>query len=424
LIRSVEFLRKLFEVAVAAGSPEGILKEHLPDRPRGRTVVLGAGKAAASMARALEKNWPWPLEGLVVTPYGYSLQNNRIEVIEAAHPLPDAAGMEVAERMLELASGLGPEDLAVCLISGGGSALLVKPAPPLTLGEKRSVTDALLRCGASIAEINVVRKHLSGIKGGRLAAACHPARVVTLAISDVPGDDPSTIASGPTVPDPSTCGEALSVLKKYSIIVSDTILSHVDSDEGETPKPGDSGFSRDEFRMVATPGHALDVAASHVKAAGYTPLILGDALEGEAREVGRMLAGIALKIKRDHRPIAPPCVVLSGGETTVTVRGTGRGGRNTELQLAIAIALEGEAGIWALAADTDGIDGSGDNAGALVVPDTLSRAREKGLNPEAYLADNNAYGFFEALGDLVFTGPTRTNVNDFRAIVIDSGGPE
>ena len=387
-------------------------------------MVLGAGKAVTSMARALEMNWPWPLEGLVVTPYGYSLETHRIEVIEAAHPLPDAAGMEVAERMLELASGLGPEDLAVCLISGGGSALLVKPAPLLTLGEKRSVTGALLRCGASIAEINVVRKHLSGIKGGRLAAACHPARVVTLAISDVPGDDPSTIASGPTVPDPSTCGEALAVLKKYSIVVSDTILSHVDSAEGETPKPGDPGFSRDEFRMVATAGHSLDAAASHVKAAGYTPLILGDALEGEAREVGRMLAGLALKIIREHGPIAPPCVILSGGETTVTVRGTGRGGRNTELQLAIAIALEGEAGIWAFAADTDGIDGTGDNAGALVVPDTLSRAREKGLNPEAYLADNNAYGFFEVLGDLVITGPTRTNVNDFRAILIDPGVSE
>ena len=321
--------------------------------------------------------------------------------------------------MLNLAMGLGPEDLALCLISGGGSALLAEPAHPVTLDEKQEVTRSLLRCGASINEINVVRKHLSAIKGGRLAEACHPARVVTLAISDVCGDDPSVIASGPTVPDPSTFGDAIDVIEKYGIPAPDVVLRHLHSGSAETPKPGAKAFSRDEYRVVATGRQALDAAASIVTAAGYTPLVLGDRIEGEARQVAEAHAALALRIRgRDHR-VLPPCVVLSGGETTVTVRGGGQGGPNTEYLLALGLALNGARGIWALAADTDGIDGVGDNAGAVVFPDTPARARRAGLDPEAALADNDAYAIFAGIGDLVFTGPTRTNVNDFRAIYIE-----
>lgn len=414
-----EILRKLFEAAVVASSPAECVAQALPGPPRGRTVVLGAGKAAASMARVVERNWSASLEGLVVTRYGHGLETESIEVVEAAHPAPDAAGEQAAARMLSLASGLGRDDLALCLISGGGSALLAEPAPPVTLEEKKEVTKRLLRCGASIDEINAVRKHLSSIKGGRLAEACHPARVVTLMISDVPGDDPSIIASGPTVPDPSTYGDAISVLEKYSISAPLVVQKHLRSAIRETPKPGDPAFSRDEFRVVATAQRALDAAASLVTTAGYTPLVLSDRVEGEAREVGKVLAAIALQIRRKNQPVAPPCVVLSGGETTVTVKGDGRGGRNTEFLLALSLALDGEAGVWALAADTDGIDGVEDNAGAIVFPDTLARVRRAGLDPEAALADNNAYEIFAGAGDLVFTGPTRTNVNDFRAILIE-----
>ncbi len=414
-----EFLRALFEAAVAASSPDQCVAQALPDPPRGRTVVLGAGKAAASMARAVERNWTAPLEGLVVTRYGHGLETDWIEVVEAAHPVPDGAGREAASRMLDLASGLGPDDLALCLISGGGSALLAQPVHPVTLDEKQEVTRNLLRCGALINEINVVRKHLSAIKGGRLAEACHPAWVVTLAISDVAGDDPSIIASGPTAPDPSTFGDAISVLRKYAIAAPDAVINHLRSGSEETPKPGTASFSRDEYRVVATGRQALDAAASIVTAAGYTPLVLGDRIEGEARQVAEAHAALALQIRGGDHRVLPPCVVLSGGETTVTVRGGGQGGPNTEYLLALGLALNGASGIWALAADTDGIDGVEENAGAVLAPDSLDRICRQGLDPRAALADNDAFGVFESIGDLIFTGPTRTNVNDFRAILIE-----
>ncbi|RLE19959.1 MAG: glycerate kinase, partial [Acidobacteria bacterium] len=404
-----KFLRRVFEAAVAAGSPEHCVRQALPDPPRGRTVVVGAGKAAASMARAVEQNWTTSLEGLVVTRYGHGVETERIEVVEAAHPVPDTAGMQAASRMLNLASGLGPDDLALCLISGGGSALLAKPVQSVTLDEKKEITRNLLLSGASIGEINVVRKHLSAIKGGRLAEACHPARVVTLAISDVPGDDPSIIASGPTVPDPSTSGDAIRVIEKFGITAADGVLNHLRSGRAETAKPGDSAFSRDEYNIVATGRQGLDAAASNAAAAGYTVLILGDRVEGEARQVAEDHAALAMQIRRrDHR-IQPPCIVFSGGETAVTVRGRGQGGPNTEYMLALGLALNGASGIWAIAADTDGLDGVGDNAGAILTPDSLDRIRSQGLDPKAALADNDAYAIFAGIGDLVVTGPTRTN---------------
>lgn len=414
-----QFLRSLFEAAIAAGSPEHCLRQALPDPPRGRTVVLGAGKAAASMARTVEQNWPAPLEGLVITRYGHGTETQSIEVVEAAHPVPDAAGRQGASRMLNLASGLGPDDLALCLISGGGSALLAKPVQSVTLNEKKEITRSLLRCGASIGEINVVRKHLSAIKGGRLAEACHPARVVTLAISDVAGDDPSIIASGPTVPDPSTTGDAISVIERYGIPLTGGILKHLRSGGAETAKPGDSAFSRDEYSIVATGRRGLDAAASIAVDAGYMPLVLGDRVEGEARQVAEDHAALVLQMRGGDHRVQPPCVVLSGGETTVNVRGGGQGGPNTEYMLALALALDGARGIWALAADSDGIDGAGDNAGAFLAPDSLDRIFRQGLDPEAALADNDAYAIFAGIGDLVFTGPTRTNINDFRAILIE-----
>ncbi len=414
-----QFLRRLFEAAIAAGLPEQCVRQALPDPPRGRTVVLGAGKAAASMARAVEQNWTAPLEGLVVTRYGHGAKTDRIEVVEAAHPVPDAAGRQAASRMLNLASGLGPDDLALCLVSGGGSALLANPVQSVTLDEKREVTRSLLRSGASIAEINVVRKHLSAIKGGRLAEACHPARVVTLAISDVAGDDPSIIASGPTVPDPSTTGDAISVIERYGIQAADAVIKHLRSGSAETAKPGDPAFSRDEYSIVATGQRALDAAASIVTAAGFTPLVLGDRVEGEARQVAEAHAALVLQMRGGDHRVQPPCVVLSGGETTVTIRGGGQGGPNTEYLLALGLALNGARGIWALAADTDGLDGVGDNAGAILAPDSLGRIRRQGLDPEAALTDNDAYAIFDGIGDLVFTGPTRTNINDFRAILIE-----
>jgi hydroxypyruvate reductase len=371
------------------------------------------------MARAVEQNWTAPLEGLVVTRYGHGVKTDSIEVVEAAHPVPDAAGIRAASRMLGLASGLGPDDLALCLISGGGSALLAKPVQSVTLHEKREVTRSLLRCGASIGEINVVRKHLSAIKGGRLAEACHPARVVTLAISDVPGDDPSTIASGPTVPDPSTFGDAIDVIEKYGIPAAEGVLNHLHSGSAETAKPGSTAFSRDEFHIVATGQQALDAAASIVTDAGFTPLVLGDRVEGEARQVAEAHAALALQIRGGDHRILPPCIVLSGGETTVSIRGGGQGGPNTEYLLALGLALNGAGGVWALAADTDGLDGVGDNAGAILTPDSLDRIRCQGLDPKAALTDNDAYAIFAGIGDLVLTGPTRTNINDFRAIYIE-----
>jgi len=414
---SRRLLRRMFEAAVNAADPASCLPPHLPSPPKGRTIVVGAGKAAASMAKAVEDHWDAALEGLVVTRYGHGMACRRIEVIEAAHPLPDRAGQEAAERILGLVKGLSADDLVLCLISGGGSALLTLPAPGITLASKQAISKALLRCGATIAEINCVRKHLSAIKGGRLAAACAPAKVVTLAISDVPGDDPSIIASGPTVADPTTCADALALLDRYAI-GDNAAISYLRNCAEETPKPGDPRLARAEVILIATPQNALQAAAAVAVKAGFTPLILGDSIEGEARDVALVHAGIARQIVRHRQPATPPCVLLSGGETTVTVRGHGRGGRNAEFLLALALALDGQANVHALACDTDGIDGSEDNAGCVLSPDTLARAAALGLNARAHLADNNAYDFFSALDDLIVTGPTRTNVNDFRAILI------
>jgi hydroxypyruvate reductase len=417
-----DLLRRLFDAAVGAVSAAKCLPPRLPAPPAGRTIVVGGGKAGAAMAQAVEAHWRGALSGLVVTRYGHGVPCERIEVVEAAHPVPDAAGRRAAARMLEMVKGLGPDDLVLCLISGGGSALLAAPAEGLTLEDKQAVNRALLKSGANITEMNCVRKHLSAIKGGRLAAAAAPARVVTLAISDVPGDDPSVIASGPTVPDPTTFADALAVLAKYGIDQPHAALEHLRAAKDETPKPGDLRFARNEVIMLATAQDALRAAADVARAAGVAPVILGDTIEGEARDVAAVHAGIARQVARFGGELgsigAPPCVLLSGGETTVTVRGGGRGGRNVEFLLALAVALDGHPGIAAIAADTDGIDGSEDNAGALLAPDSLARAAAQHLNAKHRLAANDGHGFFAALGDLVVTGPTRTNVNDFRAILV------
>jgi glycerate 2-kinase len=411
-------LRAMFDAAIGAASPALVLPRHLPAPPSGRTVVVGAGKAAAAMAQAVEKHWPGPLSGLVVTRYGHAVPCRRIEVVEARHPVPDAAGRAAAGRILASVEGLTEDDLVLCLISGGGSALLALPAPGLALEDKQAVTRELLRCGATIQEFNCVRKHLSAIKGGRLAAAAFPARVVTLAISDVPGDDPAVIASGPTVPDPTTSADALAILERYAVTLPEPIRRHLASPAAETPKPGDRHLARAETILIATPQDALEAAAAVARRAGVTPVILGNALEGEARDVALVHAGIARQIAGWGQPAPAPAVLLSGGETTVTIRGRGRGGRNAEFLLALAVALNGHPGIHALAADTDGIDGSEDNAGAILAPDTLGRAAGLGLNAKARLDDNDAYGFFSALNDLLVTGPTLTNVNDFRAVLV------
>ena len=414
-------LRAMFDAAISAAQPAHCLPPHLPTAPRGRTIVVGAGKASAAMANAFETHWPGPVSGLVVTRHGYAVASERIEIVEAAHPVPDAAGHAAATRMLELVSGLTADDLVVCLISGGGSALLALPAEGLTLDDKQRVNRALLKSGATISEMNCVRRHLSAIKGGRLAAACHPARVVTLLMSDVPGDDPVDIASGPTVADPTTCADALDVIRRHGIDVPRSVIRVLESGEGETVKPGDPRLANVETRMIATPQASLEAAAAVARAAGHAPLILGDAVEGEARDVGKVIAAIAHQVARHAQPIAPPCVLLSGGETTVTVRGNGRGGRNVEFLLALAIALDGQAGTWALAGDTDGVDGQEEIAGAIVTPDTLTRAWSKGIAPRDALANNDGHGFFEALGDSVVTGPTLTNVNDFRVVLVEAG---
>ncbi|MEP6652278.1 MAG: glycerate kinase [Myxococcales bacterium] len=409
----------MFDAAVARAMPEVCLPPCLPAPPRGRTVVVGAGKAAAAMATAVEKSWAGPLSGLVVTRYGHEVSVPRIEVVQAAHPIPDEAGQRAAQRILTMVgAGLTADDLVLCLISGGGSALLTLPAPGLTLGDKQIVNQALLKSGATIAEMNCVRKHLSAIKGGRLAAACGPAPVITLAISDVPGDDPAVIASGPTVADPTTYADALSVLEKYRIDSPLAVTRHLKAAVGETPKPGDPRLARAITQVIATAQDSLEAAAAVARQSGVTPLILSDCVEGEAREVARVHAAIARQVLRHQQPVAPPCVLLSGGETSVTVRGTGRGGRNVEFLLALAVALGGEERVHALAGDTDGIDGTEDNAGAVITPDTLARATAVGLHAGAHLASNDAYSFFAGLGDLVVSGPTRTNVNDFRAVFI------
>ncbi len=412
----VSLLRDLFDAAVAAASPALCVPQNLPEPPKGRTVVVGAGKAAAAMAKAVEDQWAGPLSGLVVTRYGHRVPCRRIEVVEAGHPVPDSAGTEAAKRILGLVQGLTQDDLVLVLISGGGSALLSLPAPGVTLAEKRAVTQALLKSGATITEINCVRKHLSAIKGGRLALAASPAPVVALMISDVPGDDLSVIASGPTVPDPTTAADAASVLGKYGIDTPAGVIACLE--DTETPKPDDPLFAHVENRLIATPRQALEAAAAVARQAGVTPVILGDAIEGEARDVALAQADLARRAAETGQPARPPCVLISGGETTVTVRGIGRGGRNAEFLLALAVALDGHPGIFALACDTDGIDGTEDNAGAVLRPDTLARAGALGLDPTAFLANNDGYSFFSALGGLIITGPTRTNVNDFRAILI------
>lgn len=412
-------LRRLFDAAIASAQPAVCVPPHLPSPPRGRVIVVGAGKASAAMARAVEQHWAGPLCGLVVTRHGYAVPCDRIEIVEAAHPVPDAVGMHAARRMLEQVSALSEDDLVLCLISGGGSSLLPLPAAGVTLQCKQAVNRALLVSGATIGEINCVRRHLSAIKGGRLAAACHPARVLTLVISDVPGDRPVDIASGPTVADPTTSADALAILRRYGIEVPESVRELLESGRGESVKPGDPRLARAEVRMIAAPQMALEAAARVASAAGIAPHILGDAIEGEAREVGRVFAGMALQVAERGQPFSAPCVLLSGGETTVTVRGSGCGGRNVEFLLSLALGLEGHSRIHALAGDTDGVDGAEDIAGAYVGPTSLARAREAGLNPRNMLADNDGHGFFKALGDSVITGPTLTNVNDFRAILID-----
>ena len=416
-----DLLLRMFQAAVDAAAPALCVPPHLPAPPAGRTVVVGAGKAAAAMAQAVEAGWPReaPLSGLVVTRYGHGVGPlPRIEVVEAAHPVPDAAGQAAAARVLQQVTGLEPDDLVLCLISGGASSLLALPAPGVDLAAKQAINRALLRSGAGIHEMNCVRKHLSAIKGGRLAAAAAPAAMVTLMISDVPGDDPDVIGSGPTVPDGTTLADARAVLARYGIDASPAVEAWLHDPAAETPKPGDPRLARTRTAMIATPQAALEAAAAVAREAGIAPVILGDAIEGEAAEVARVMAGIARQCAAHGQPAPPPCVLISGGETTVTVRGGGRGGRNAEFLLALAVALGGRPGIHAIACDTDGIDGTEDNAGAVLDPDSLARARSLGLDPRARLADNDGYGVFAALGDLVVTGPTRTNVNDFRAILV------
>jgi glycerate 2-kinase len=412
-------LQDLFQAALSAVTADRRLPGALPPPPKGRTVVVGAGKAAAAMAKAVEDHWPGPLSGLVVTRYDHDLPTSRIEVAQASHPVPDAAGRDAAARILAMVQGLTADDLVLCLISGGGSALLALPAPGVSLEDKRAVGRALLKSGADIAEMNCVRKHLSAIKGGRLAAAAHPARVVSLLVSDVPGDDPSVIASGPTVPDPTSVADARAILAKHGITPPPAVAAYLEEGADETPKPDDPRLAGVVTTIVATPQDALEAAAALARARGFAPIILGDAIEGEAREVAKVHAGIARQIARHGQPAPAPAVILSGGETTVTVRGSGRGGRNVEFLLALAVALDGHPGIHAAAFDTDGIDGTEDNAGAILRPDTLARAAALGLDAKAFLANNDGYSFFKALGDLVVTGPTRTNVNDFRAILVE-----
>ena len=413
-------LQEMFAAAVDAAQPRHCLPPHLPPPPTGRTLVIGAGKASAEMARVVEQHWPGPLGGLVVTRYGYKVPCERIEIIEAAHPVPDDAGLLAAQRILALVHGLTENDLVICLISGGGSALLPLPGEGLALADKQALNRDLLKSGATISEMNCVRRHLSAIKGGRLAAACYPARLVTLAISDVPGDDPINIASGPTCADPTTCADALAILQRYAIEVQPPVRALLESGRGESIKPGDPRLANSETRMIATPQMALEAAAAVARAAGVAAHILGDSIEGEAREVGIVMAGIARQVARFGQPFSAPCVLLSGGETTVTIRGNGRGGRNVEFLLSLGVSLDGHPGIHAIACDTDGVDGQQEIAGACLAPDTLERAWGQGIRPRESLANNDGHGFFQALGDSVICGPTLTNVNDFRAIYVEA----
>lgn len=413
-----QLLLQMFNAAIEAAQPAHCIPPHLPEVPRGRLIVIGAGKASAAMARAIEDNWPGELSGLVVTRYGYGVPCERIEIVEAAHPVPDAAGLAAAGRIRELVSHLTVDDTVLCLISGGGSSLLALPLPGITLEDKQALSRALLKSGASISEINCVRRHLSAIKGGRLAAACHPARVVNLLISDVPGDNPCDIASGPTVGDATSCADALAIVRRYGIDLPSHVREILESGAGESIKPDDPALANIETRMIATPQMALEAAARVAADSGYATHILGNSIEGEARDVGKVMAGMALQVARQGQPFKAPCILLSGGESTVTVRGNGRGGCNVEFLLSLGVALEGQAGIHALAGDTDGVDGLEEIAGAYLAPDTLQRAWAAGIRPKESLDNNDGHGFFSALGDSIVTGPTLTNVNDFRAILI------
>ena len=412
-------LRQVFDAAVAAADPRVMLGDHLPEKPRGRCVVVGAGKSAAVMAAALEAAWPdVALSGVVVTRYGHAVPTQRIEVIEASHPVPDANSEMGARRVLAAVQGLGPDDLVLALISGGGSALMALPVEGLTLADKQAVNRALLASGATVSEMNAVRKHLSAIKGGRLAAAAAPARVVTLAISDVPGDDAAVIASGPTVPDPTSFADARAIVARFGVQLAPQVAARLARDDDETPKPG--SLPQAEFRLIAAPAASLKAAAEKAASLGLTPLVLGDAIEGESSQVGIVMAGIARSVRAHGVPVKGPALLLSGGETTVTIGGgkAGRGGRNTEFLLGLAIALAGTPGVWAVAGDTDGIDGTEDAAGGFIGPDTIARAKAAGLDPHAVLAGHDSYGLLDALGDLIRTGPTLTNVNDMRAVLI------
>ena len=409
-----DFLRGLFDAAVAAADPQRTLPLHLPDPPMGRTLVLAAGKAAASMAKAVEGSWKGPFSGIAVTRYGHGLPCDNIEIIEAGHPLPDDAGVAAAKRFLKSASALTEDDLLLFLVSGGASALLVEPAPGLALAEKKAISRILLKSGAPIDEMNCLRKHLSAIKGGRLAAAAHPAKVVTLGISDVPGDDPAVIGSGPTVGDFTSCEDAIAIAKRRGIDLPPHVLAALTSEEWESVPPNDPRLENVEYRLIARPLNSQSAAADHAKALGISASLMGADLEGEARHLGQGHAALALR--------SGPGVLLSGGETTVTVNGKGgRGGRNCEYLLAMAIALDGVPGIHAIACDTDGIDGTEDAAGAIITPTTLNRAAKAGLDAQMMLDGHDSYSFFAELGDLIITGPTRTNVNDFRAILIVGG---
>ncbi|EKF42471.1 hydroxypyruvate reductase [Nitratireductor indicus C115] len=413
------FFKNLFAAAVAAADPRQTLKNFLPERPRGRTIVVGAGKGAAQMAAALEELWDGPLEGAVVTRYGYGAATRQIEVIEAAHPVPDAAGLRGAERLLCLVEGLTEDDLVIALVCGGGSALLPSPAGDLSLADEIAVNEALLASGAPISAMNTVRKHVSTIKGGRLAAAAHPARVVSLIVSDIPGDDPALVSSGPTVPDRATRQDALDVIRTYAIALPDAVMAHLSSPEADAPKPDEACFSGNAVHVIASAARSLEAAAMVASDAGIPAVILSDSMEGEAREVGGVHAAIAREVALQNRPFQKPVVILSGGETTVTLhRKGGRGGRNSEFLLALALGIEGVRGISAFAADTDGIDGSQDNAGAFADYRSVARLREAGLDAKELLAAHDAWGAFEALNDLFVPGPTGTNVNDLRAILV------
>jgi glycerate 2-kinase len=413
-----ELLRAMFDAAIAAALPAKVVAPHLPPPPHGRTIVVGAGKASAAMAKAVEDAWQGRLEGLVVTAPGHAMVTKSIETVEAPHPVPDERSVRAGQRILERVGGLTADDMVLCLISGGGSSLLALPLEGLTIEDKQAVNEALLRCGAAIGEMNCIRRHISAVKGGRLGAACHPAEVITLLISDVPGDRPIDITSGPTIPDPTTCADALEIVRRYRLDLPRRVVEALESGRGESVKPGDPRLPAVAPRFVATPQMALEAAADIARRAGIAVHILSDRVEGEAKDVGKVMAALALQVADRAQPFQRPCVLLSGGETTVTVKGKGRGGRNVEFLLSLALALGGHPQIYAIAGDTDGIDGKERVAGAVIGPDSLARAWAKGIDPRRSLSDNDGHGFFGALGDAVITGPTLTNVNDFRAILI------